>query len=464
MKDRIYKRKQRRSGKTQRRRAAGWILAGILSVGMLLTGCGAGEDGKVLSQGENLGTGNHTSAKQDALDVWIFFDENTPGTYYIDLWEELGTQLNCDVRVKTYSTEQIKDKLRISLACRELPDVFAVWGGNYPNFLFDAGACLPVQAYLKASGLEFQDSYTVPYKDGNNYIIPCLVEAYAVTYCNEALMEKIGLKQPENWEDLVELIEKVNAYNAVNGTDYAAIELGDKDSWLGELLYTVLVNQQDPYAQEKLALGSLSFEDPVFVNAAKKLTQLVELGAFPKDFLETGEVEAIENFIHGEAVFFPHQSTIMYYLMDSMGSEGFSILPFPNCGEQADPGQSRYMVDINHTLTPGLCISSQTEQPDLAAQLCLLFAREVNKRNVTQYGYLDLMENSGLQMPEQLSPPAEQFHSMMDQAVHYMPLWYAVLEKEDGDSWRNMTKKLLGRSIDIQTFIRESERYLNFTS
>lgn len=464
MKEQIQKIKQQYRGKAHRRSVAGWILVGILTVGIFLSGCGTVEDGNVLSQGEHSETDSHTSAKEDVLDVWIFFDENTPGTYYIDLWEELGAQLNCDVRVKTYSTEQIKDKLRISLACRELPDIFAVWGGNYPNFLFDAGACLPVQTYLENSGLEFRDSYTMPYKDGNNYIIPCLVEAYAVTYCNEALMEKLGLEQPENWEDLVELIEKVNAYNAANGTDYAAIELGDKDSWLGELLYTVLVNQQDPYAQEKLSSGSLNFEDPVFVNAAKKLTQLVELGAFPEDFLETGEVEAIENFIHGEAVFFPHQSTIMYYLMDSMGSDGFSILPFPNCGEQEDAEQSRYMVDINHTLTPGLCISSKTEHPDLAAQLCLLFAREVNKRNVTQYGYLDLMENSGLSMPGQQLLPVEQFHNMMDQAAHYMPLWYAVLEKEDGDSWRNMTKKLLGRSIDIQTFIRESEKYLNFTS
>ncbi|MCU6763159.1 extracellular solute-binding protein [Brotonthovivens ammoniilytica] len=441
------------------RKAAAYILAAVLLLMCLWTeGC----SGKADDSGSIADSSKETEAKA-SLDVWIFFDENTPGTYYVDLWEELGEQMNCSINLKTYSTEQIKDKLKIALACRELPDIFAVWGGTYPDFLFDAGACLPVQEYLNDSGMDFKESYTVPYEDGNNYIIPCLVEAYAVTYCNRQLMDEIGITMPENWKELLQTVEKVREYNQENGTAYSAFELGDKDSWLGELLYTVMVNQLDPYAQEKLSAGTMEFSDGVFTEAARKLVKLTEAGAFPDDFLETGEVEAIENFINGEAVFFPHQSTIMYYLMDTMGEDAVSMEAFPYCGDEKNADAGNYMVDINHTLTPGLCISSDTEDPKLAAKLCLTFSRQVNERNVTEYGYLNILNQDYLKMPEQLPGPVQQFHQMIDNAEHFTPLWYAVLEKEDGDNWRNLTKKLLGRDIDIDTFMKESKKYLNFS-
>lgn len=439
-------------------KAAVIALAAAIILMCLWTG---GCSGKHNDQSVLLNNGEQTEEKV-SLDVWIFFDENTPGTYYVDLWKELGEQMDCRINLKTYSTEQIKDKLKIALACRELPDIFAVWGGNYPNFLFDAGACLPVQKYLNKSGMDFKESYIVPYKDGNNYIIPCLVEAYAVTYCNRELMEEIQIKMPQNWEELMQAVEKVREYNQKNGTSYSAFELGDKDSWLGELLYTVMVNQLDPYAQEKLAAGTMDFSDKVFKEAAEKLAELADAGAFPDDFLETGEVEAIEDFIDGESVFFPHQSTIMYYLMDTMGEDAVSMESFPYCGDESNTDAGKYMVDINHTLTPGLCISSETAEPDLAAELCLEFSRQVNERNVTEYGYLDILNQSRLEMPSQLPEPVRQFHQMIDNSEHFTPLWYAVLEKEDGDNWRNLTKKLLGRAIDVDTFINESKKYLKF--
>ena len=73
-------------------------------------------------------------------------------------------------------------------------------------------------------------------------------------------------------EELMALVQQVNIYNEAHGTEYAAIELGDKDSWLGELLYTVIVNRIDPYAQEKLAFGEMDFSAPVFSSPEKHHT------------------------------------------------------------------------------------------------------------------------------------------------------------------------------------------------
>lgn len=428
----------------------------LFALSLLLCGCGQTETTQ-----SSLSDAGEESV---SLSVWVFFDENTPGTYYVDLWEELAKDFNYEIEVQTYSTEQIKDKLKIALVSGELPDIFAVWGGSYPDFLFDAGACAAVEEYLEKADIQFKSSYVEPYTDGHNYIIPCLVEAYAVTYCNRELMEEMNLTVPTNWDELISLVNAVNAYNAGHGTDYAAIELGDKDSWLGELLYTVIVNRIDPCAQQKLASGEMDFSDPVFSDAADRLLQLKEMGAFPDNFLETGEVEAVRNFAEGKAVLFPHQSTIVYHLLDEMGEDAFSMEQFPSCSTPYDADYAAYLVDINHTLTPGLCISSRTEYEQEAAELCLAFAEQVNTRNVTEYDYFDIVEDSGLE-PKADSPlPVRQFHEMLENERLCTPLWYAVLDKEDGDNWRNLTRKLLGGAVSREEFIRDAAQYLNFLS
>ena len=206
---RIKKKKE-----TVGKRITSLMLAVLLGALLLCGGCG-----NAAQKNTTEDTKNQTdSGEKVSLSVWAFFDENTPGTYYVDLWEELAEEYGYDIELKTYSTEQIKDKLKIVLVCDELPDVFAVWGGNYPNFLFDANACVPVEQYLENADFQFKDSYVEPYKDGHNYIIPCLVEAYAVTYCNQNLLREMDLTMPQNWQELLDMVEQVNEYNQTHGT------------------------------------------------------------------------------------------------------------------------------------------------------------------------------------------------------------------------------------------------------
>lgn len=398
------------------------------------------------------------------LEVWIFFDHNTPGTHYIDLWTTLANNLGYNVKIKTFATEELKDKLKISLACDELPDIFAVWGGTFPDFLFNADATLPVQDYINNSGLNFKDSYMVPYSDGNNYIIPCLVEAYAVTFCNNYLMKKIGATPPRTWEELLNLVNTVNDYNKEYGTNYSAIELGNKDSWLGELLYTMIVNRKDPYAFDKLQRGELNFSDEIFLDAAYKVVELVDLGAFPKDYLETGEVESIQNFTENKSVLFPHQSTIVYHLMKSISEDNLKLIQWPDSDSDYNLDYYHYLIDINHTLTPGLCISKNTPYKDQAAEICLKFAEEVNKINVTEYGYINFMKDDTLEPPANLPSPVKEFTTMVDEAEYFTSFWHAILPQEDANNFRSLTKKLFAKAITPEEFIEEGEKYLSVLS
>ena len=402
------------------------------------------------------------AAQLPSLEIWIFFDYNTPGTHYLDSWDELGEQFGYELNVKTFATEELKDKLRIALACSELPDIFAVWGGSFPEFLFDAQACLPVQDYIKNSGLNYADGYVSSYKDGNTYIIPCLVEAYAVTYCNTRLMEEMNLDLPATWDELLDLVDTVNQYNADHQTNYAAIGFGNKDSWLGELLYTMIVNREDPYALDKLIAGEIHFDDPdsVFLDAAEKIDILNEHQAFVDEFMQTGEVESVENFVNNSAVLLPHQSTIVYYLMEHMGEDGIKLIQFPDCSNGLYPDYGTYLMNANHNMTPGLCINQNTAYPEDAAKICLAFSQKVNEINVTEYGYLNYMDDASLTVPERLPEAIQDFRLMVDQKQHQTSFWYATLPKDNADTWQNLTKKLYARVLTPEEFVSQAAKCL----
>lgn len=424
----------------------------IVAAALLISGCAK----------NRAATSEETANQKPALDVWIFFDYNTPGTHYLDLWAELEKSFDCQLNVQTYVTEELRDKLRIALACDELPDIFAVWGGSFPEFLFDADACLPVQDYIDNSDNHYKDSYYSKYRDGNTYIIPCLVEAYAVNYGNKALMEKIGVSMPESWEDLITLVDKVNAFNKANGTAYAPIGFGNKDAWLGELMYTMIVNRMDPYALDKLIRSEIDFNDAIFKDAAQKIIELNEHNAFAEDFLQTGEVESVENFVHNSAVLMPHQSTIIYYLLENMGEDAIEVAQFPDCSYGRYGDASQYLMNANHNMTPGLCINKKTRYAGEAAKICLEFSRRVNEINVSQYGYLNFMEDTSIQPPSNLPEPIRSFRAMVKNSKKMTSFWYGVLPKEDADTWRNITLKLYAGALSPDEFIQQGKRCLNF--
>ena len=422
-----------------------FVLAGCSSMGSIMSDDNAKEGGG--------------GVKDISLEVWTFLDYNIPGDYYKTTWEKLAKEYGYEIDVRTYSKQQIQDKLRIAVASKELPDIFTVYGGTYPDFLFDAQACAPVQDFLEGSDSLFKDSYINPYKDGNNYTIPCFPEAYFVLYANTKLMNEIGIKSPATWEELVDAVEKVKKYNKRNGTNYAAIELGAKDSWLGELFYSSVVNSINPLAINEDYSKIDALDEKVFRQAAKKVEYLANIGAFENNYIEIGETEAMESFINSNAVFFPHQSTLLYYLMEQMGEEAFEMLCFPSCNKKYEDDYNRYLVAVNYTLKPGLCISAYSKYRSQAANLSIEYAKEVNRINVEEYGYTDITRKN-LVTPAVLPYPVQWLKERIFYLRHESPDVLAVLPSEKTSSYLNITKRLYAGEYDNGQFIKAVKKLL----
>lgn len=394
-----------------------------------------------------------------SLEVWICYDRNVPGAYYVFLWDTLAEQYGYEIEIETYSEQEIRDKLKMAIVCDELPDIFYVPGGNYPEYLFGSGACMPVQDYLKNAG--FREKYTLPSEDGNNYVIPCMADSYAVAYYDSGLLEEIGLEIPSTWEELVEMVEKVGQYNRENGTEYTAIELGMKDKWMGELFYCMaaLQTDQETYHMTESGEASESALAGMLSESSAAVRQMIDLGAFPKDYMEIGESEAVRNFINHDAVMMVHQSSLVYHLMQNMGTDGFCISPLPGTAAGTG-GESAYnIMDMNYTYTPGLAVSAGSEYREKAAELSVEFALSVNKTNVEQHGYLNMTE-SPLASESPILPQIQFIHELEENTGSINAFLFSASDQDTGDEWGNVMKQFYAGEMDVQEFSEKSMQFV----
>ena len=82
--------------------------------------------------------------------------------------------------------------------------------------------------------------------------------------------------------------------------------------------------------------------------------------------------------------------------------------------------------------------------------------------NVSQYGYLNYRTDVDLKLPNPLPEPVVQFRKMVDEQKHLTSFWYAVLGKDNADTWQNITKKLYAGALSPEAFIEEGKQYLKF--
>ena len=63
-------------------------------------------------------------AEGTPLEVWICYDRNVPGAYYVFQWDTLAEKYGYEIEVETYSEQELRDKLKMAVVCNELPDIF----------------------------------------------------------------------------------------------------------------------------------------------------------------------------------------------------------------------------------------------------------------------------------------------------------------------------------------------------
>ena len=174
-----------------------------------------------------------------------------------------------------------KTKLKIAFGANQPPCVFSSWGGGPLNEYVKAGQVVDLTDYL-AKTPEYHDRFapagfkSVTY-NGKTYGVPAENTAMAVMFYNKELFAKFKLTPPKSWDELMNVVQVLKKNNI------APFALANKNKWPGSMYFVYLVDRiggSDVFEKAAARAPGASFTDPVFVEAGKRLQELVKAGAF----------------------------------------------------------------------------------------------------------------------------------------------------------------------------------------
>ena len=178
-----------------------------------------------------------------------------------------------------------KSKLKIAFGAKQPPCLFTTWGGGPLREYVKSGQVVELTPYLEKDKAYTDRFLPVGFKSvtfgGKIYGVPAENTSPAVVFYNKEIFAKYGLKPPADWDELLKVIEVLKK----NGI--APFALANKNKWTGSMYYMYLVDRLAGPEAFRAAVERQpggSFAGPAFVEAGKRIQQLVKLDAFAQGY------------------------------------------------------------------------------------------------------------------------------------------------------------------------------------
>ena len=123
--------------------------------------------------------------------------------------------------------------------------------------------------------------------DGKLYSVPSF-SWFMTLYANKDLFEQAGAELPTTYEELVDAVEKLSKLDGVT-----PIAAGAKDGWNAAFIYQAFALREVGASNvNDMLTGKVEFGDEGYTEAANKVVELYNMGAFGKNPLESGNDDA----------------------------------------------------------------------------------------------------------------------------------------------------------------------------
>ncbi|MBN9010410.1 MAG: extracellular solute-binding protein [Rhizobiales bacterium] len=228
-------------------------------------------------------TGSVAKAEDVTLTVWSH-EADEPAK--VALREQAARNLEAKhpgltVKITWYEKDGLNSALRTALPSGQGPDVFYV-EPDQVEYITN-GLIAPLDDLVNWNNI-YDWARAVWTHDGKTWALP--EEAYTdELYYNKDMLAKLGAKLPDNAQfsqaDFLELVKKARAADI---TPIAA-GVGDRPYPGAYVLAEALLRKLGTDDYGKLLHGQLSFEDPRVVGVFKWVKELVDAGAYPKNFM-----------------------------------------------------------------------------------------------------------------------------------------------------------------------------------
>ncbi len=231
------------------------------------------------------------AAPKVTLTVWAvdpIDNAEKPDAAYVRAMARSFQEKNPDIKLDwiAFGTQgsPLNDKLKISLANNQGPDIFQSWGGSFMGQFAEAGKLLDLTKELSSVKTSPAAKAAMSYKGKVYGVAPFF--AVAGLFVNEGIFKKYGLNIPTTFDEF----EKTAEILKEKGVQPVAV--GGKDQWPVLATYMYLVNRYGGDVFDSAVARKTRFDSTAFVQAAQKYQEWAQKGFFGTKPLSEGYSDA----------------------------------------------------------------------------------------------------------------------------------------------------------------------------
>lgn len=244
--------------------------------------------------------GTKTAPEMTFLSIWAEDSDNSK--LVLELTEEYK-KVNPDFKLEfeLVAAENLRQKVKVLLASKSLPDVFVYESGKPIVELIDADALLDIEATFTELGImDSLDAGAVSLlkrlaDNRGLFDLPLGMNVEGIWY-NKKIFADLGLKIPQTWSELMDVCETLKQ----NGIQ--PFTAGGKDKWpITRIVNMYVMRKLGVNAMERASNGELSFTDPGFIEAAAAVQDMVKKGYFGEGIVTVDYSSAADTLFAGKA-------------------------------------------------------------------------------------------------------------------------------------------------------------------
>ncbi|MCY8808705.1 extracellular solute-binding protein [Bacillus atrophaeus] len=337
-----------------------------------------------------------------------------------------------DIHIQTEAVlnDSYKDKIKVMLGTSSPPDVFFSWSDEFAAKFIRGNKALDLSSYYKndtewSSQLVGTQIKPFTYEE-KEYGVPWQMDAKSFFY-NKDIFEKLNLKPPSTWEELIEVSKKLKA----NG--YTPISFGTKAPWtISHYIGTLNQRMVDEKTRERdYDAKTGEFTDEGYVKALEKLKELMPY--FNEHVNSIDHEYARQQFKSGKSSMM-YAETAEIKLVEPVNLGLFS---FPDITGQK--GSSNALTGAPE----GFMISSKTKHPKEAMEfLQFLTSKKMGEKLVKDVGKYSAVQGTATE-ENSTATQREAVQQIID--ADSMVSWFDMdVDVEIADVYLSSVQQMLG--------------------
>jgi raffinose/stachyose/melibiose transport system substrate-binding protein len=251
------------------------------------------------------------------------------------------------IKDTTFQNDAYKTKIKTALGAGQAPTIIWGWGGGTLRSYVEAGQVEDLTSWFdqhsEVKKRLFPSSFGAATVDGKIYAMPCETVQPIILYYNKKVFDRVGVKPPESWDDIMALVPKFNAKGI------APFSLGGQSRWTNMMWLEFLFDRigGSEVFQAIIEGEKDAWSNPAAITALTKVQDLVKADGFIKGFSSiTADSNADQALLYtGKAAMMLHGAW-SYGIQKSEGGDfvssgGLGFMNFPPVdGGKGDPSNT----------------------------------------------------------------------------------------------------------------------------